>query len=53
MRMHARLCVRLPVYKYACMKLVHADLEHVYAYVCLCTHALRFSWPLFSKNSFI
>ena len=41
--------VHIPVYVYACMKLVYGDLEHAYTYVCLYTHALRFSWPSFPK----
>ena len=44
-------CACMPVYVYACMKHKHAELEHKCAYVYMCTHVLRFSWPLFSKNS--
>ena len=46
-------CLRMPVYVYACMKLGYVSLEHAYTYMCLRRHALGFTWPLFSKNSFI
>ena len=39
------------VYAYACIKHVHIDLEHVFAYVCMHRHALGFLWHFFSKNS--
>ena len=39
----------MPVYTYAWMDLVYANLEHAYAYSCLHTHALGFLWPSFPK----
>ena len=42
---------RMPVYAYAYMKHVHAELEHACAYACIRTHTLGFLWFLFSKKS--
>ena len=44
-------CTHMYVYVYACMKHVHVELEHACAYACMCMHALKFPWYLFSKNS--
>ena len=44
-------CAHMPMYAYACTKHAHAGLEHACTYACMYTHALRFSWPFFSKNS--
>ena len=41
-----------PQHAYTCMKLAYTDLENAYAYTCLCTHALRFSWPFFFQKQF-
>ena len=46
-------CTHMPVYAYACMKHVQANLEHACTYACMHTHALGFLWPFFSKNIFI
>ena len=35
-------CICKPVYAYTCMKLAYVELELVYTYTCLCTHALGF-----------
>ena len=45
------VCARMPVHAYSCIKHVHASLEHTCAYACMRTHAVRFLWPFFSKNS--
>ena len=44
-------CATMPVFAYACMKLVHVELEHAFAYACMRTHALGFLWSFLSKNS--
>ena len=44
-------CACMHVYAYAYMKHAHAELEHACAFACMHTHALGFSWSLFSKNS--
>ena len=43
-------CVCMLMYVYARMKLAYVGLEHAYVYACPRTHAVRFPWPLFSKN---